>query len=234
VGLVEGRERATMGLKDWVAGKVAGPKSYGGVLGRHAREGGSALANMLFMSHGTSPIGGAAAVFDTRADMEAAGFKPRFEEITEIDVTSLTPEEQNVFRSLQTAMISFAFIVNSNAALQYMRRDNTSKFRNGLGPSLLRSMVDCGLMANVEAAKDTVMSYVETVDSASASKVLNIERPADGDLLERFIERAVRLSQAKSRHGFTRTGLTGFDLVAVPLVQETLKSILGATQQYNW
>ncbi|HXQ20495.1 MAG TPA: hypothetical protein VN812_02390, partial [Candidatus Acidoferrales bacterium] len=185
-------------------------------------------------SHGTRPNGGSVAVFDTAADMEAAGFKPRFDEIAEIDLASLTVDEQRVLTSLQMAMISFAFIVNSNAALQYMRRDNTSKFRNGLGPSLLRSMVDCGLVADEEAAKDALMSYVQTVDANSASTILNIERPASGDLLERFIEEAVRRSQAKSAYGFIRTGLTGFDVVAIPLVQETLKSIFGATRHYKW
>lgn len=223
-----------MGLKEWFAGKVAGPQSYGDVLGRHVREGGAALANMVFISHGTSPDAGTAIVFDTAADMKAAGFEPCFEETIEIVLASLTVEEQRVFKSLQTAMISFAFIVHSNAALQYMRRDNTSKFRNGLGPSLLHSMADCGLVSDVDAAKVAVLSYVETVDSTSAPVVLNIERPAAGDLLERLIERAVRLSQAQFRYGFTRTGLTGFDIVAIPLVQETLKSILGATQQHNW
>jgi len=49
----------------------------------------------------------------------------------------------------------------------------------------------------------------ESVDSTSASTVLN-------------------------QYGFTRTGATGFDVVAVPLVQETLKSIYGAATQYKW
>jgi len=39
-----------MGLKDWIAGKVAGPQSYGDVMGRHAREHGSALGNVVFLS----------------------------------------------------------------------------------------------------------------------------------------------------------------------------------------
>jgi hypothetical protein len=227
-------EEANMGLKKWLAGKVAGPQSYGDVLGRHAREGGSALANMVFMSHGTRPNAGPTIIFDTVAEMEAAGFNPRFTEITEIDIGSLSIDEQLLLKSLQRAMISFAFIVNSNGALQYMRRDNTSKFRNGLGPSLLKSMVDCGLFERIETAQTEVLSYAESVDPPSSSTVLKIEKPASGDLLELFILRAVGLSGVKSRYGFTRTGLTGFDVVAVSLVEETLKSIAGATLQYKW
>jgi hypothetical protein len=223
-----------MGLKDWLAGKVAGPQSYGEVMGRQAREGGSALANLVFISHGARSTGGRTTIFDTQAEMEAAGYKPRFAEIVEINFGSLTKDEELLFRSLQTAMISFAFIVNSNAALQYMQRENTSKFRNGLGPSLLRSMVECRLFDRIETAQAEVLSYANSVNSASASSVLNMDRPASGDVLEQFIVRAVAVSGSTLQYGFTRTGLTGFDLVAVPLAQETVKSIYGAAIKYKW
>lgn len=223
-----------MGLKDWIAGKVAGPQSYGDVMGRQAREGGFALANMVFMSHGTGSNGGPTVIFDRSADMKAAGFAPRFQEITEIDLPSLTLEEQLLFRNLQTAMISFAYMVNSNGAKLYMRRDNFSKFNKGLVPSLSQSMVHCGLFGSIEAAQTAVMPYLSSFDATKLSMILNTEKPASSDLLEHFIVRAVGLCQAKSRYGFARTGLTGFDVIAVPLVEETLKSILTATQQYNW
>ena len=143
-------------------------------------------------------------------------------------------DEQLLFRSLQVAMVSFAFIVSSNGALQNMRRENTSKFRNGLGPSLLKSAVGCGLFDKTEAAQSEVLSYANSVSSTVTSTVLNMERPASGDLLEDFILKAVAGSRAKLRYGFIRTGSTGFDLVAVPLVQETLRAIADATLQYKW
>ena len=222
-----------MGLKNWL-GKIAGPQSYGDALGRSAREGGTALANVVFMSHGSISDAGPTVIFDTPDEMEAAGFTRSYEAITEIDLHSLSVDDQLLLRNLHVAMISFAFKVNSNAAQHYMRPDNTLKFRHGLGPSLLRSMIDCGLFDNIEAAKAAVQSYVESVDSTSTPAVLNMEKPASGDLLELFIVRAVQLSKAKQRYGFTRTGLTGFDLVAIPLVEETLKSIYSAAMQYKW
>jgi len=203
-------------------------------MGRQSREGGSALANLVFISHGTGPNGGPTTIFDTAAEMGAAGFDPRFAALTGIALGSLNTDEQLLFKSLQTAMVSFAFIVNSNGALQNMRRENTSKFRNGLGPSLLKSAVDCSLFDKMETAQSEVLSYANSVSSAAVSTLLNMDRPASGDLLEHFIMRAVAVSGAKLRYGFTRTGLTGFDIVAVPLVEETLKSIAGATLQYNW
>ena len=68
-----------MGLKDWIAGSIAGPRAYGGTLGRQASDGGGALANAVFWSHGTMSHGGSTKIFDTSADMISAGFKQEFE-----------------------------------------------------------------------------------------------------------------------------------------------------------
>lgn len=232
------REKENMGLKNWLAGTIAGPKSYGGMMGREARLAGSGLANVVFISHGSRSIGGETGIFDTRAEMEAAGYKPRFTEIIKIDLDSLTKDEELLFRSLQTAMISFAFIVIWNAALLLMRRENASKFRNGLVPSLLRSMVKCGLFDRIETARTEMLpygnSYANRATSASASTVLNMDRPGSGDILEEFVVRAVSVSGSTLHYGFTRTGLTGFDLIAVPLAEEAVKSIHGAVKKYKW
>jgi len=68
-----------------------------------------------------------------------------------------------------------------------MRRENTSKFRNGLGPSLLNSMVECGLFDKIEAARREVLQYANLAASAATSTVLNMEKPASGDLLEHLL-----------------------------------------------
>ena len=60
-------------------------------------------------------------------------------------------------------------------------------------------------------------------------KLLDLERPAFGDLLEVFILRAVAESTALSQYGFLRTGPSGFGLKAVLLVQGILKSIAETT-----
>jgi hypothetical protein len=223
-----------MGLKDWWAGNVAGPKAYGDFIGRDARESGLVLANVLFISHGARLTGGTTNIFDTQAEMEAAGYRPRFSEIVEIDFGSLTKDEQLLFRSLQRAMIFFAGMVNLNVALQYMRRENTTKFQSGLRPSLLRSMVKCGLFDRIETAQAEVLSYASLVNSASASIYLNMDKPGSGDFLEQFIVRAVEASGSTLHYGFIRTGLTGFDLIALRLAQETVKAIYGVVTKYGW
>ena len=221
-----------MGLKDWFAGNIAGPKSYGNALARSAREGGSALGNAMFLSHGSKPGNGPITIFDTLSKMKSAGFQPYSETPQPIELTSLTETEQSLLKNLHAAMISFVFMVNSNAALQYMKRDNTSKFRNGLGPSFLQSTVDCGLFDNIESARAAVTSYVTSLPSIPT--VLNMERPGSEDLLQHFVGKAVQASGNASRYAFVRSGFTGFDSLAITIAEETLKSILAATKKFNW
>jgi hypothetical protein len=126
------------------------------------------------------------------SDLQSAGFEPYSETPQAIELTSLNEAEQSLLKNLHVAMIAYVFIVNSNAALQYMRRDNTSKFRNGLGSSLLLSTVDCGLFDNVELARAAVLSYVNSLPPIP--NVLNMERPGSEDLLEYFIGKATQAS----------------------------------------
>ena len=95
-------------------------------------------------------------------------------------------------------------------------------------------MVDQHLYGNIEEARAELLSYIASFERSGISSVLNIDKPACGDLLEHFIFRAVKVSGTTLRYGFTRTGLTGFDVVAVPLVVETLASIADVTLQLKW
>ncbi|SPE57091.1 hypothetical protein SBV1_2630007 [Verrucomicrobia bacterium] len=52
-------------------------------------------------------------------------------------------------------------------------------------------MVQSGLYEKIEVAQTQVFSYANAVSSASASAVLNLEKPGAGDLLEHFILKAV-------------------------------------------
>ncbi len=171
-------------------------------------------------------------IFDTLLDMQLAGFKPYSEKPQMIELTSLSETERSLLRNFHVAMLSYVFMVNSNAALQYMRRDNTSKFRNGFGPSLLQAIVGCGLFNDVESARVAVASYVSSLPPVST--VMNMERPGSGDLLECFILKATQASDTTSQYAFVRGGFTGFDSVALTIAQETLKSILAATKKFNW
>lgn len=203
-------------------------------MGRQASEGGSALANAVFLSHGTKPRGGPPAIFESLSEMEEAGFTARYGESLRADLALLTADERLVFKGLSVAMISYVFVASSYKALKTMRRDNTSKFRNGLGPSLLQSTVDCGLFSGIEPARSALLSYTDLADSSSVPVLFNMEKPASGDLLEDFILKSIERSGAKARYGVARTGITGFDIVAVPLMEGVSKAITDAVQQYHW
>jgi hypothetical protein len=229
-------EEMHMGIKDWIASKVAGSRSYGNALGGPAMESASTLATAIFMSHGTH-IGGEPTIFDTVSDMITAGFTPRFTattETTEINRSLLTKNEYLLYENVQSAMLAYSYQVHMTAAHQYMKPTNASEFNKGLAPSLLQSVAQSGLFSTEDDAKNAVMAYLAFCESSNSNMVLNLEKPASSDLLEHLIVSAVKLCQAKSTYCFARTGQTGFDIVAVPLVNETLKSIYGATRQYNW
>jgi hypothetical protein len=113
-----------------------------------------------------------------------------------------------------------------------MKRDNPSKFRNGLGPSLLQSSVDCGLFDKIDSARGVIMTYVTSLPPMTT--VLNMERPGSEDLLGHFIRQAVKASGSSFQYAFVRNGFTGFDSVAISIAEETVKSIPAATRQFNW
>jgi len=76
------------------------------------------------------------------------------------------------------------------------------------------------------------MSYIESM--GQFSMVLNKSKPASGDLLEHFLIRGVEASQPSRQYGFVRAGFTGFDSIAVTIVEQTLVAIVSATQKFKW
>jgi len=222
-----------MAIKDWLA-KLAGPKGYGGALGRTASEGASGLANAVFMSHATAPGTPATIVFDDATAMSLAGFTERYLESTKIDLLTLTSEEKVLFKNLHTAMFCFAYVLNVNAAKQYMRPTSASKFNKGFAPSLLHATVDSRLFPTAEAAQAAVDPYFAACDSTPTGTVLNFETPASGDLLEHLISTSVDRSEVQLQFGFARSGPTGFGTTAIAIAEEILKSIFAATRHYNW
>lgn len=223
-----------MGLKNWFAGKVAGPQVYGSAMGANAREGANGLTNMIFLSHGTQATKGRPVIVESPAEMRVEGFAPRYDEIQAINIDMLAGEELIIFQNIHKAMFAFLFILNSNAALNYMRRDNTSKFRNGFGPTFLKSAVDIQLFKTIDDARSDILSYIGLFQSVRLQSVLNMDKPGSGDALELFLLQAIDLSKATLRYAFARSGPTGFGLVARTIAEETVKSIASAAQQYKW
>jgi hypothetical protein len=228
-----------LGLKDWIAGNVAGPRAYGEALGRQtAMEGGRGLANSAFFSHGARPKESDAStdqvIFDTVSEMELAGFKHRYEETFRIVGALLSADEQLLYKSLHIGMTPFAYLVVSSIASSLMRRDNSEKFCSGLTEAASRAMADSGLYANHTAAKEALLSYVRSYETSSNPAILNLGKPASGDFLEHSLIRCIEVSGAQSQYAFVRTGTFRLNLIATTIWEETLTSILGATRQFRW
>jgi hypothetical protein len=224
-----------MSLIDWLAEKVAGPKGFGQALGRTAAEAAAGLGNALFLSHGTGASDkGPPVIFDESSEMEAAGFRPCFKESVRIDLSLLTPEQQSLLRGLHTALYSYAFLVVSNAALRAMKKDCASQFINGLASSIADSMTKCRIFDTREAARTALLSNMRSYKSSSGGEVINLEKPGSEDVLGHFINRAIDISGSATRYAFVRNGELGFGVMAMTLVELTLKAVDDATEAFKW
>lgn len=75
--------------------------------------------------------------------------------------------------------------------------------------------------------------YNKVPRPARITQVLNLDKPGTNDLLSVLLEEAVNQSRAGAI-GFQRTGVLGFDLIAVSLAEETVKMVKAATHQFGW
>jgi hypothetical protein len=228
-----------MGLRDWIAGNVAGPRAYGKALGRQTvMEGARGLSNSAFFNHGARPKESDASVrpgiFDTVSDMEAAGFKHRYEETFKIVIPFLPLDEQVLCRNLHEGMVPYTYLLVSSIASSFMQRDNSARFCDGLTLSVSRAMADCGLYPHHAAAREALLSHMRLYEAASNSAILDAANPACGDFLESCLLRCAEVSSTQSQYAFSRTGACQLKSIAITLFEETLKSMFAATNQFKW
>ena len=221
-----------MSIKDMLA-RISGPNGYGGALGRSVTDLGLSLGYEIFSSHGVSSVAARTVIFDTSEEMQAAGVSPRYRESTEINLGFLNATEASLLINLQTAMTAFAFVVASNGAAQYMQRNNTSAFRNGLGPSAKRAMVKAKLAATFEDAEACLRSYLAALDVKPCSLVLNMSKPGECDVLQQFLLQGVERVNFSGQYGFVRGG-GGFAALTLSLTEQTLNSMHEATRRFKW
>jgi hypothetical protein len=227
-----------MGLRDWIAGNVAGPRAYGKALGRQtAMEGGRGLANSAFFNHGARPkesdSSGLPAIFDTVSEMEAAGFKHRYDDTFHIVGALLSADEKVLCRNLHAEMVPFVYLVISSITWSVMQRDKSAQFCDGLTDSVSRAMADCGLYGSQKEASEALLSYRRLYEAAS-NPVILASNPASGDFLEYSLIRCADMGGAQSQYAFARTGACRLKDITATLFAETFKSIFAATRQFNW
>jgi len=89
------------------------------------------------------------------------------------------------------------------------------------------------LKSNIGITADDIMQYLRIATPESGvTTVLNMTKPGEGDVLSLFLAEASK--KGRGAVSFQRSGVVGFDLMAVPLAEETIKSIAAAAKNFNW
>jgi hypothetical protein len=228
-----------MGLKDRIAGSILGPYTYGKVLGRNTViEGGSGLANIAFFNHGyrakQSGLLAQWELFDTVSDMEAAGFKHRYDESFKIVGAQLPADELILYKNLHRDMIPVAYLLVSTVASSIMQTANSAKFCGGMSRAVSKAMTNSGLYAHREEATEALAAHVRLHGPTSSLAVIDLAKPADGDFLEFSLVRCAEISETQSQYAFTRTGACRLRSLADTLFAETFRCIFEAKNKFGW
>jgi len=135
------------------------------------------------------------------------------------------------YRLDRTALV-FTYFLTSNAAAQYMKRENAALFHRGLAPSIVRAAVSEGLFSDPATAQAELTAELTRIDSAHRTQVINMEQPGSGDVLGLLLE-ALR-NNLDYTLTFSSMGEHGFAESARAVAQHTLRSIASATEEYRW
>jgi hypothetical protein len=80
---------------------------------------------------------------------------------------------------------------------------------------------------------DLLTHYNVLPRPAEFTRLLNPENPGSEDLLGVFLEEVAKHGRGRAV-GFQRRGSLGFEAIAVPLAQETMRAIQAAAQKFGW
>ena len=131
----------------------------------------------------------------------------------------------------RTALV-FTYFLTSNAATQYMKRENVALFHRGLAPSIVRAAVSEGFFCDATTAQAELTAELARIDSARRTEALNMEQPGSGDVLGLLLE--TLRNNLDNAVTFSSMGEHGFADSARTLAEHTLRSIAGATEHYRW
>ncbi len=212
-----------MGLKDWLA-RSAGVGAYGEVMGREAVKNGLALGRTLYLGHGNCATASEVFVFEDEGHMRADGLT-----LYCADPLQLPPAEDSSELSKQTraAGIALAAHCSFTAAYNFMKPANAQMFSRSMGDSTRSEM----RQLNLDITFDMVNHYLNLPRPAGVTQILDLENPGMKDLLSVFLQ---EISKPNGTVGFRRTGVLGFELIAVPLAGETVQKIREASHRFGW
>jgi hypothetical protein len=215
-----------MGLRDWLAKNVAGASGYGNAIGRQAVTGGLALGRFLYLGHGTRATPSDVVVFEDADHLRSEGF-----ELYCPDDLHMPPSEDSSELSKHTraAGVAFALECGRAAAENFVEQQNGSAFVQSMGSAATNQLREL----NSGVTADLVEGYLRLSRPSGITDLLNWKKPGTNDLLFVFLREVTRHSQ-DAAVGFQRGGVLGYGVVAVPLVEESVKMVSAATQKFGW
>ena len=215
-----------MGLKDWLAKSVAGVSGYGEVMGREAVKNGVALGRRLYLGHGTRATANKVIVFEDAERLKSDGFKLYCDNPNQISPMEDTSELSKHTRACGIALAAQCAIT---ASTSLMTAQNADTFCRSLGGAARAEVgqFDTGI------GFDLIMHYLKLPRPQGVSQVLDFEHPGTNDLLSVFL-REVSTHIPSGAVAFRRSGVLGYDVVAVPMADETVSSVRDATQKFGW
>lgn len=212
-----------MGVKDWLA-KSAGVGAYGSVMGREAVKNGLAVGRTLYLGHGSRATACDLCVLEDDGHMVSEGFT-----LYCVDPLHLPPAQDSSELSRQTRAAGIALAARCAVAVAsvFMTELKVTAFSRSMEGSTRSEMLRVGLDVTFEM----VTRYVRLPGRTGITRVLDPEKPGTNDLLSVFLQ---EINRQHGPVGFRRTGVMGFDLIVVPLWQETVKAIASATEKFSW
>jgi hypothetical protein len=227
--MIESRTEArgiNLGLKNWLAKNVSGVSGYGTAMGREVVDSGLALGRFLYLGHGISLGDIDCRVFEDSEEMAAAGFAPYCK-----DPLDRPPMEDSSDLSthLRAVGVTFAATCTFTAAFSFMKKENASSFTRSMGS---RARIELEQLGS-GITPDILKHYNNLPRPAGITGVLNSEKPGTNDLLSVLLAEAVNQSQIGAVC-FQRAGVLGFEVIAVPLAEETVKMVSHTARQFSW
>jgi hypothetical protein len=127
------------------------------------------------------------------------------------------------------AGIAFATQCCMTAASNFMQGRNASEFNRSLGPTTRDELLKLDAGITIQG----VLHYLNLPLPDEIRRVLNLDTPGSGDQLHYFPAEVAKQGGG-SAVAFQRRGALGFDVVAVPLMTETIASVRDARTQFKW
>jgi hypothetical protein len=214
-----------MGVKDWLA-TAAGPSGFGSAFGGSVIENGIALGRWLFLGHGSCQGESSAWIIEDDREMLAEGYQLYCD-----DPENLPPAEDDSELSLCSRAVGIAFAARlaMNAASNYFRGlPNRDEFNRAMGARVREE-----LQAHEPGVSVDLVLHYSRLPVPNVMRVLNLEKPGDNDVFGELLrEVATRITGRAIV--FRRRGPLGFDLIVVPLGQETVLGIHSAVEKRGW